>query len=1350
MVNRVGPNQERYLLAETTTAPVYMMPLAYRIRGPLDRDRLRHAIQAACDRHDVLHMRFERLGTRQFVAVRDPRPIHLEYLDADGSQDDEALRARIVPYVMRQPDLSNASMQRFHLTRLAPDDHLFILAQHHSVSDGVSQQLFAAQIFAAYDRAPGGEKAAPYSAFHVSDWDQTQEYREALDYWSRRVSSVGASQRMPRDIAIGWSGPPSGHVDLAVPAAVEASVRAAAKNLGVSTFTFIYAATTVLMGRATGSNDVASTFQSNGRRALPGSELTVGPFSNALLVGEDVCPQRGFADLAASLKRHIADAIANEVVPFHRILQLSEVQPSFGINSYPRLSAPQAAGLAIDYAGMVVRESDFDINFRFFLEPGSMSFTVYYDATGFSRDRIALMSEQLVALLGAFAAAPLALIGDVPTPGPRRSPAPDSATPAIEGAIHQRFVEHARRTPDRIALVTRARDYTYGELLRWSSAAGAILAGAADGPVGILAPRGPALIAAMIGAARCGRTFAVLDPDYPDERLSAFARKAGLQTVLAHGTLIARAEQLVRGTGAGWQEIPELPDEEAELPPTHPADQTAYLLFTSGSTGEPKCIATGHEPLVRFIAWQAETFAITADDRVTMLSGLAHDPVMRDIFLPLSTGAQLAIPEGIDFLRPGALGEWLAETRPTVAHLTPPLGRLLVQSAGEGHAVPSLRWLFFGGDVLTTGAVREMQSLAPAARAVNFYGSTETPQAISYSIADPHGDAHAVPLGTSVPGFAVEVEDERGEPLARNEQGDIVVRSAYLSLGYVEQGELRPHPFEADGTRYYKTGDRGYLMADGGLQIVGRSDDQVKIRGFRVEPAEVAREIAQGTGVMGCKVLSFRNGKAEGLAAFVVMSAERFDPDSLRAEAAERLPAYMVPVRWYRLDTFPLMPNGKLDRTQLRQIIEQDRQERAAAVPQGSVGGLEGRIIERWRDILGLSAISPRQNFAELGGDSLSYVEVSLATEQLLGTLPERWETMAICDLAALKQRKLPGFLTYIDTPMILRALAIALVVAGHFQVFSYGGGATTAMFLVAGFLMGRLQIPEVMRRKTIEPLLSLLVKVVIPVWLYSLALFASRIFTSQPPSPFMILLLEDFVDYSQYTDSYRGGHDMFLWYVHCFLQMIAFVAALAWLNIRGGIVRHAPMQFALALLCLGVIGRFFLPAMWVDDFWANGVAPQKMENYLPTTHLGTLAIGMVCALASRRSLRTRLLVAALVIVFGGLSLATYPSGGWMFLIGFGLALLFLERLPFMRVFQRPLMMLSGATLFIYLTHFHWRVVMQRLGVPDIPEVYFIGALLGGILVWAFWQRLQRIVRKALIARRAHRSSDVYVDIGPA
>lgn len=138
MVNRVGPNQERYLLAETTTAPVYMMPLAYRIRGPLDRDRLRHAIQAAGDCHDVLHMRFERFGTRQFVAVRDPRPIHLEYLDADGSQDDEALRARIVPYVMRQPDLSNASMQRFHLTRLAPDGHLFILAQHHSVSDGVS------------------------------------------------------------------------------------------------------------------------------------------------------------------------------------------------------------------------------------------------------------------------------------------------------------------------------------------------------------------------------------------------------------------------------------------------------------------------------------------------------------------------------------------------------------------------------------------------------------------------------------------------------------------------------------------------------------------------------------------------------------------------------------------------------------------------------------------------------------------------------------------------------------------------------------------------------------------------------------------------------------------------------------------------------------------------------------------------------------------------------------------------------------------------------------------------------------------------------------------------------------
>ena len=1347
MTHMPGPNQERYLLAEALTEPVYMMPLAYRMKGHLDILRLKYALTSVCERHEALQTRFKQIGPTEYRALADPTPALLEVVDA-GADSSQEIRASTIAYVMREPDFSAQSMRRFHLVRYAADDHVLTFAHHHAVSDGISLQIFLRELFAIYDGAEGLPLAKSYSAFHSEDWRTTRDYLDDERYWKTRDFAVDAIAPLLPDIADGWNGPPSDSIDVSLSPKTSDAVRTAAAEAGISTFAFVYATIAILMSRATGSTHVVSTFQSSGRRGLDGAENAIGPFSNALPLNHAVDDRAAFADFTRQLRSDMREAVAHEAFPYHHIMRTTGVHPQFGINAYPEMMVPQAQGLSIAFEDMLVRESDFDLNFRFFDRADGMAFTLYYAANRFSHARISLMGEQLTGLLAAFAEAPDAAIGSVRTPEPQQYGKSQKVRP-VEALIHSRFLDHAKAHPKRTALSTPFRDYSYGDLARWTGAVADAVQGGLSGPIGILASRSAELVAAMIGVSRAGLAFAVLDPDYPDDRLTVMIKTAGIRSLLAgseHGERAAEFATLV-GIDAA-RIVPFRADEPTRIVENSGnPDDIAYLLFTSGSTGTPKCVATSHRPLVHFTQWQENAFQITTNDTITMLSGLGHDPVMRDIFLPLSVGACLAVPEGVDFFSPGALNDWLAATEATTLHLTPPLGHLLLQGHADCQPLYHIRRLFFGGDILRTALVNDMCTLCPDAQAINFYGATETPQAISYALADADAHTGTVPIGQAVPGFDLVVEDAKGHELARNEPGKLVVRSAMLSLGYVEGGELKAHLRDDTGVRIYDTGDRAYRGPDGDLRVIGRGDDQVKIRGFRVEPAEVASVLSQTDEVGPCEVLAVGQGRGNMLVAFVASSDSGWDEVQMRNVAAQKLPPYMVPQRWIRLDRIPLLPNGKVDRANLRQRAK--AKQVAASAPAEPTSPVARQLIERWERALFVNGITPDQNFSELGGDSLSFVEISIASEELLGVLPERWETMSIAELAASKPRKLHHAFSFIDTAMFMRAVAILLVVVGHFRVFNYGGGATTAMFLVAGFLIGRLQLLETERQRSAKPFARLFLKVLIPVWLFSAALFAWRSVSADQPSLGMLLLTENFVDYAQYEGDERDGHDIFLWYVHCFLQMIAFVAFAVWLNLRRGEGRLSPLGLCAALLAIGIAGRFVLPVLWNPDFFRVGAVDMALETYVSPSHIGTLAIGMLCALAASESRRTQVAIGAVTLAYGVASALLYPSVGWMFLIGFAFVLMMFERMIIPKVLRRPAMILSGATLFIYLTHFQWRKVLQVAGVPDYPVLYAAGATLGGIGVWAGWQWGQSLVRRHVHLPIRKRRKDVIVDLAP-
>ena len=416
-----------------------------------------------------------------------------------------------------------------------------------------------------------------------------------------------------------------------------------------------------------------------------------------------------------------------------------------------------------------------------------------------------------------------------------------------------------------------------------------------------------------------------------------------------------------------------------------PAD-LACVSYTSGSTGEPKGILGRHGPLSHFLPWQTEKFALDSSDRFSLLAGLSHDPLQREIFTALWVGAAICIPDPDTIGTPGQLARWMARQKITFAHLTPPMGKLLTESAHPRCQLPSLRYAFFVGDKLTWTDVTSLQGLAPSVTCINYYGSTETQRAVSYYEIPPRHEntpaSGVIPVGRGMPNVQLLVLNTVQERAGIGEVGEIYMRSPHLARGYLNDESLTqerflPNPFREEAAdRLYRTGDTGRYLPDGNVEILGRTDRQVKIRGFRIELGEIEAALAGHSDIREAVVLARQDKPGERyLAAYVVpKSGKRPKIHELHKYLRNRLPDYMMPTGLLTLDTFPLTPNGKIDTEALPVPNETSDERRVTSVPPRT--SVEEALARIWAEVLSTDNVGVRHNFFELGGHSLLAIRV--------------------------------------------------------------------------------------------------------------------------------------------------------------------------------------------------------------------------------------------------------------------------------------------------------------------------------------------------------------------------------------
>ncbi|MDF3934591.1 amino acid adenylation domain-containing protein [Pseudomonas citronellolis] len=901
------------------------------------------------------------------------------------------------------------------------------------------------------------------------------------------------------------------------------------------------------------------------------------------------------------------------------------------------------------------------------------------------------------------------------------------------------FVRQARRSPESVAVVSAGATCRYGQLDGISQGIAAWLVGqgvAAQERVLIVSSRCAGLVYAMLGASRAGLVFSVADVAYPAARVDQLVGVLGATCVLLCGEATAEPGRFPPGVKVA--RVPEAPDEAlrqfgergAPLPavdPRHPA----YITFTSGSTGEPKGVVASHAPLVHFIEWHIREHGLTAADRFSLLSGLGHDPVYRDVFTPLSLGARVVIPAQATLPDPSALARWIGEQGVSVIHLTPPLGKLIETGAGlAGLRLERLRYLFWGGDVLGVALYRQMRVVAPNAVSVNFYGTTETPQAMAHRVLGEVAEGARIPLGKGIDGAQLLVVDESLQLAGEDQVGEIFIRSPYLSLGYWNDAALTAqkyvaNPFTGDADdRCYRTGDLGSYLADGSVSFLGRRDGQVKIRGHRIELGEIEAALAQHPGVRQSVVLALQEGANLRLAACCV-TAEGVSAGALREHLGARLPDYMVPALFQFLDAIPLTPNGKIDRLALAERVSTVAEEGAQAA--GELSPRAARLAKAWAAILEVPKVDARLSFIELGGDSLSFIQASGALEDILGRLPEGWESIAIRDLGELGDGPKASALSLrvMEMPVFIRALAIVLIVIGHFQVLQNWAiaGETAVLFVISGLSLARFQLQAILERDSVRSLFRSIASIAAPTVLYTAlvqAVFASVHWQS-------LLLISNW-----YPPDMTGG--FVYWYIEVLVQMLALIGlALSFGAVRkalGGDAFRKLLGAACALWVAGLLSNRFL-------FDAAPLYERVPQHFLALVVLG-MAIHYANS-AARKALAS--LVAVLLLGWRDLPfLLGQPLPATEYFdvaVPAVLALIWLRGVPLPGLVARGVALVAASTLFIYLTHFQFRSVASRL--YDHPLLAVLIAIVGGIAVAQLWNRGVRLL--ALLWKRSRKKA---------
>jgi len=1005
--------------------PVHNIPLAIELATQPDVDILERCLNDIVARHETLRTTIQLRDGKPVQVIAKNLSLSISLIDLTGlSKSAQDAEMQVIKSAEAQNpfDIAEGPLLRATLIRLRTNRSSLLLTMHHIISDGWSMGvllrelgvLYEAYVNAATPSLP--EPPIQYADFAVWQRKQLDQVRAGqLSYWKHQLEGAPTVLHLSTDRAR----PPvqtfrGAKQTLFLSKQLSKNLREFGKRQQVTPFMILLGAFSVLLNRYTGQEDILIGAPVVNRPRTE-TENLIGFFLNTLALRTRPAKHRTFREVLEDARDMTLGAFANRDLPFEMLVEglnpqrdlsrppLFQVFLNFLNFADDRIKLPGLAAEPISTAAAWSQPdeswSQFDMTLyaREFEE--QLQFILVYNSDLFDRERMVTMLEQLHMLLGQVVITPDKQISDYSlVDSESRAKLPDPGMvinePWIE-PITKTFFTLATQAPDRMAICKGSQNWSYSQLADQAAAIADALVGNGQTKSEVIAVTGPpsfGLIASMLGVLSSGGVLLTLDRDLPLERRQLILREARVERLLHVGTPRAEDIQMLEtssvrrwliseDTGALLDQAENENSTDTALPELSP-DDPAYLFFTSGTTGVPKGVLGCHKGLSHFLKWQREQYAIRPEDACAQLTGFSFDVVLRDIFLPLTSGASLHLPDAPSDVASGRIVPWLRNHDITVLHTVPTVAQAWLNEIREETPLPSLRWVFFAGEPLNDSLVRRWRAaFSEAGKIVNLYGPTETTLAKCFYVVPDEPLFGVQPVGQSLPETQALVLNLSGNLCGIGEPGEIVIRTPFRTRGYIngpeeQRARFQKNPFTDDADDLvYRTGDRGRYRPDGMLDILGRFDQQIKIRGVRVEPDEVTAILAQHPAIESCIVAPCKDAHNENaLAAYVVMAEGAHRSSELRTYLNKKLPPAMVPSFFVFMPALPLTPNGKVDR---RALPEPDRSlselREEFVAPRDQTEQVVARI---WSDVLGIKQFSVLSDFFELGGHSLLATQI--------------------------------------------------------------------------------------------------------------------------------------------------------------------------------------------------------------------------------------------------------------------------------------------------------------------------------------------------------------------------------------
>lgn len=969
----------------------YTIPAGVRIKGTISVAKFEFCIRQLIERHEILRASF-RSDTMLEFNVNATVDFSLSVIPCLPEELDAKLRGFVQPFDLRKAPLFN-----IRLLQTGPDVHVFFLSFHHILLDGLSVYQFIEELFRLYSGQPLASSSIQFKdyAWYERQYLSSGRVGNCEAYWMNKLSGtlpvLELAYDYPRPAIFERKGE---KIVFEVASETVNGLKRLANENACTLHALIFTLFNVMISKYTGQDEAIIGIPVSGRRH-PDIHNVLGMFVNNLPIRTTITSEMTFVDFLRSTRDTLAEAFRHQDYPFEKMVRAINSGRDFSRNPifdsmfiYQDMGFPEVSNSDFVVAPYFFDPgfSKFDISFEVYDDGKTLRYGFEYATSIFTQMSIRSLAKSFGNLVTAVLTNPVKKIRDVSvmsdtdihqdieTFNARQSTYPQSE------CIHDLFERQCEQTPHAIAISFEGTIMRYEDLNAKADFFARVLVekGIVPGDiVAILLPRSPDFIISMLGVLKAGGCYLPIDLSLPDDRIGYLLEDSKCKFVVTEAHSKVRvAKQL----SVGRPVLVDLPfgadvafAADREVPRHFSSSNLAYVLYTSGTTGNPKGVMVEHRALVNYVYWAAQQYSGYETNSFPLFTSVAFDLTLTSIFVPLITGNKVVIypDDSHQFL----VSKIILENKVESIKLTPSHLKILL-SANLDVASSRLKRFIVGGEQLESWLSRSILDMFKGrVKIYNEYGPTETTVGCMIHTFDPNENKPVVPIGIPAANVRIYLLDKFLKPVPAGVPGELYIAGDGVARGYLFNTALTdqkflPDPF-VEGQRMYRTGDMAKRLWNNTIEYIGRVDKQVKLNGYRVELTEVENHLMAHPAVKEALVSLGPGVSGHQVLCAYVITENAFDGTVLRRYLAERIPHYMIPSWFVRIDGIPLTKNGKVDYDALplpeRAVIESSR-------PKNEI---EKISLAVWKKIFNTESITVVDNFFELGGDSIKAIQVA-------------------------------------------------------------------------------------------------------------------------------------------------------------------------------------------------------------------------------------------------------------------------------------------------------------------------------------------------------------------------------------